>query len=123
MRQRLDVIWHWLLQQWGVFKPWALRHMRRVAEWLAHIWRVYSARDNRWLSVPCTAAALFVLLVLVKSYQGIAYNYTNECKIYKLGYTIDEARTLVATLSEAQEDTLIAHQEHNTIAIPVLGMR
>lgn len=123
MRQRLEVIWHWLLRQWGVFKPWALRHLRRLIEWLAHIWRVYSASDNRWLSVPCTAAALFVLLVLVKSYQGIAYNYTNECRIYKLGYTIDEARTLVATLGEAQEDTLIAHQEHDTIAIPVLGMR
>ena len=88
---------------------------RLIAKW--------ADRDNRWLSVPCTLAALFVLLVMVKSCQGIAYNFTNECKIYKLGYTIDEARTLVATLSEAQEDTLIAHQEHDTIAIPVLGMR
>ena len=88
---------------------------RLIAKW--------ADRDNRWLSVPCTLAALFVLLVIVKSCQGIAYNFTNECKIYKLGYTIDEARTLVATLSEAQEDTLIAHQEHDTIAIPVLGMR
>ena len=88
---------------------------RLIAKW--------ADRDNRWLSVPCTLAALFVLLVIVKSCQGIAYNFTNECKIYKLGYTIDEAKTLVATLSEAQEDTLIAHQEHDTIAIPVLGMR
>jgi D-alanyl-D-alanine carboxypeptidase len=88
---------------------------RLIAKW--------ANRDNRWLSMPCTLAALFVLLVMVKSCQGIAYNFTNECKIYKLGYTIDEARTLVATLSEAQEDTLIAHQEHDTIAIPVLGMR
>ena len=88
---------------------------RLIAKW--------ADRDNRWLSMPCTLAALFVLLVMVKSCQGIAYNFTNECKIYKLGYTIDEARTLVATLSEAQEDTLIAHQEHDTIAIPVLGMR
>ena len=88
---------------------------RLIAKW--------ADRDNRWLSVPCTLAALFVLLVMVKSCQGIAYNFTNECKIYKLGYTIDEAKTLVATLSEAQEDTLIAHQEHDTIAIPVLGMR
>ncbi len=93
-----------------------LEHIKRlIAKW--------ADRDNRWLSVPCTLAALFVLLVIVKSCQGIAYNFTNECKIYKLGYTIDEARTLVATLSEAQEDTLIAHQEHDTIAIPVLGMR
>ena len=88
---------------------------RLIAKW--------ADRDNRWLSMPCTLAALFVLLVIVKSCQGIAYNFTNECKIYKLGYTIDEARTLVATLSEAQEDTLIAHQEHDTIAIPMLGMR
>ncbi len=88
---------------------------RLIAKW--------ADRDNRWLSMPCTLAALFVLLVMVKSCQGIAYNFTNECKIYKLGYTIDEARTLVATLSEAQEDTLIAHQEHDTIAIPMLGMR
>ena len=88
---------------------------RLIAKW--------ADRDNRWLSMPCTLAALFVLLVMVKSCQGIAYNFTNECKIYKLGYTIDEARTLVATLSEVQEDTLIAHQEHDTIAIPVLGMR
>ena len=88
---------------------------RLIAKW--------ADRDNRWLSMPCTLAALFVLLVMVKSCQGIAYNFTNECKIYKLGYTIDEAKTLVATLSEAQEDTLIAHQEHDTIAIPMLGMR
>ena len=88
---------------------------RLIAKW--------ADRDNRWLSMPCTLAALFVLLVIVKSCQGIAYNFTNECKIYKLGYTIDEARTLVATLSEVQEDTLIAHQEHDTIAIPMLGMR
>ncbi len=93
-----------------------LEHIKRlIAKW--------ADSDNRWLSMPCTLAALFVLLVMVKSCQGIAYNFTNECKIYKLGYTIDEARTLVATLSEAQEDSLIAHQEHDTIAIPVLGMR
>ena len=85
--------------------------------------RQWTDRDHRWITVPVTVAALLVLFVLVKSCQGIAYNFTNECKIYKLGYTIDEAKTLVATLSEAQEDTLIAHQEHDTIAIPVLGMR
>ena len=104
MRQRLDVIWQWLPQQWGVFKPWALRHLRRLKQWLAHIWRVYTARDNRWLVVPCTAAALFVLLVMVKSYQGIAYNFTRECKIYKLGYPIEDARALLAVLNDAQAD-------------------
>ena len=97
--------------------------MERKPELIKRLIAKWADRDNRWLSVPCTLAALFVLLVMVKSCQGIAYNFTNECKIYKLGYTIDEAKTLVATLSEAQEDTLIAHQEHDTIAIPVLGMR
>ena len=97
--------------------------MERKLELIKRLIAKWADRDNRWLSMPCTLAALFVLLVMVKSCQGIAYNFTNECKIYKLGYTIDEAKTLVATLSEAQEDTLIAHQEHDTIAIPVLGMR
>lgn len=89
---------------------------------LQHI-KQWSSRDNRWLSLPCAAAALFVLLVMVKSCQGIVYNFSNECKIYKLGYPIEEARALVAVLSDAQADTLIAHQEHDTIAIPVIHAR
>ena len=83
----------------------------------------WTDRDNRWLAVPCTIAALLVLLVLVKCCQGIVYNFSNECKIYKLGYPIEEARALVAVLSEAQEDSLIAHQEHDTIALPLLAER
>ena len=86
-------------------------------------WKWWIDPDNRWLSVPCTIAALLVLLVLVKSVQGIAYNFTRECKIYKLGYPIEEACALVAVLSDEQADTLIAHQEHDTIAIPVIHAR
>ncbi|MBQ3364660.1 MAG: M15 family metallopeptidase [Muribaculaceae bacterium] len=89
---------------------------------LQHIKR-WTSRDNRWLALPCTAAALFVLLVMVKSCQGIAYNFTNECRIYKLGYPIEEARILAAELSDAQVDSLIARQEHDTIAIPVIHAR
>ena len=85
--------------------------------------QLWSDRDHRWMSVPVAVAALFVLLVMVKSCQGIVYNYSDECKIYKLGYTIDEARSLVSTLSKEQADSLIAHKEHDTIAIPLLGMR
>ena len=88
-----------------------------------HLLQLWSNRDNRWLAVPCTIAALLVLLVLVKSGQGIAYNFTRECKIYKLGYPIEEARVLAATLSDAQADTLIAHQEHDTMAITVIHAR
>ena len=83
----------------------------------------WTSRDNRWLALPCTAAALFVLLVMVKSCQGIAYNFTNECRIYKLGYPIEEARALAAVLSDAQADSLVARQEHDTIAIPVIQAR
>ena len=85
--------------------------------------RRWTNRDNRWLALPCTAAALFVLLVMVKSCQGIVYNFSNECKIYKLGDPIEEARALVAVLSDAQADTLVAHKEHDTIAIPVIHAR
>ena len=83
----------------------------------------WTSRDNRWLALPCTAAALFVLLVMVKSCQGIAYNFTNECRIYKLGYPIEEARTLAAVLTDAQADSLVARKEHDTIAIPVIHAR
>ena len=123
MRQKLDDIRQWLSRQWSALKPWALRLLKLLGEWIARVWKVYTVRDNRWLAVPCTAAALFVLLVLVKSYQGIAYNYTNECKIYKLGYPIEDARTLVAVLNNAQADSLISRQEYDTIAIPVINAR
>ncbi len=93
--------------------------MKHIMQFIKH----WANRDNRWLALPCTAAALFVLLVMVKSCQGIIYNFSNECKIYKLGYPIEEARALVAVLSDAQADTLIAHQEHDTIAIPVIHER
>ena len=96
---------------------------QRIKPRIKRLWNWWINPDNRWLSVPCTIAAIMVLFVLVKSCQGIAYNFTRECKIYKLGYPIEEARALVAVLSDAQADTLIAHQEHDTIAIPVIHAR
>ncbi len=94
-----------------------------IKQWLTRLWTTYADRDNRWLSRPCTIAALFVLLVLVKSCQGIAYNYTNECRIYKLGYPMEEARALATVLSDAQADSLVARNEHDTIAIAVINAR
>ena len=93
--------------------------MRHIQQYIKR----WTDRDNRWLTVPCTFAALFVLLVMVKSCQGIVYNFSDECKIYKLGYPIEEAQALVAVLSDAQADSLIARQEHDTIAIPVIHAR
>ena len=61
-----------------------------------------------------------VLFVLIKSCQGIAYSRTNECRIYKLGYPMEEARALATVLSDTQADSLVARNEHDTIAIPVI---
>ena len=83
----------------------------------------WTDRDHRWMTVPLTVAALLVLLVLVKSCQGIAYNFTNECRIYRLGYPIDQARSLAAVLSDEQADSLIVRGEHDTIAYPLLSER
>ena len=134
MREIIDDIRHWIAhqwavckpwvtRQWAVFKPWILRNWKRFKVWVSHLWTVYSARENRWLAVPCTAATLMVLFVLVKSCQGIIYNYSNECKIYKLGYPIEEARALVAVLSDTQAASLIARQEHDTLAYPIINGR
>ena len=85
--------------------------------------RQWTDRDHRWITVPVTVAALLVLFVLVKSCQGIAYNFTNECRIYRLGYPIDQARALAAVLSDEQADSLIVRGEHDTIAYPLLSER
>ena len=83
----------------------------------------YASRDNRWLTVPVTIAALLVLLVLVKSCQGVVYSHSNECRIYRLGYPLDEARAIAAVLSDEQADSLVAQGEHDTIAYHIIGQR
>lgn len=88
-----------------------------------HYLQLWSDRDHRWMSVPVAMASLLVMLVLVKSCQGIVYNYSDECRIFKLGYTIDEARALVAVLSDEQADSLIARGEHDSIAYPIINER
>ena len=83
----------------------------------------WADRNHRWITVPVTVAALFVLFVLVKSCQGIVYSYSDECRIYRLGYPMDQARALAAVLSDEQADSLIARGEHDTIAYPLLSER
>jgi len=85
--------------------------------------RRWCDRDHQWMSIPVAAAALLVLLVLVKSCQGIVYNYSNECRIYKLGYTIEEARVMAGILNDQQVDSLVARGEHDTIATVVINAR
>ena len=87
------------------------------------LFKQYTSREHSWLSVPITAATLLMLLVFVKSCQGIVYSHSNECRIYRLGYTLDEARALAAALSDEQADSLVACGEHDTIAYPIIGQR
>ena len=83
----------------------------------------YTDRDNRWLTVPVTVAAVLVMLVLVMTCQGIAYSCSNEGRICRLGYPIDQARAIAAVLSDEQADSLIARGEHDTIAYPIINER
>ena len=90
--------------------------VKTVEKWIVEHWQQWTATDNRWLTVPVTVASLLVLLVLVKSCQGIVYGKSKECKIQRLGYPIEEARTLAAVLSDEQADSLITINMHDTIA-------
>ena len=75
------------------------------------------------MSVPVVIATLFVLVVLVKSCQGIAYYHSDEGRLYRLGYPIEQARLLASTLKAPQIDSLIARQEHDTIATALIQAR
>ena len=88
-----------------------------------HVIKRLLHRDYRWMAVPLAAAALLVLLVGVKSCQGIVYLHSNECKIYKLGYPLDQARALATVLSDEQADSLVARGEHDTLAYPIINER
>ena len=97
--------------------------MHNILQHIKEFVKAWTDRDNRWLAVPCTFAALLVLLVLVKSCQGIIYYNSNECKINRLGYPLDQAQTLATVLSDEQADSLIARGEHDTVAYPIVKQR
>lgn len=97
--------------------------MQRIIQHIKEFVRAWSDRDNRWLAVPCSFAALLVLLVMVKSCQGIVYYNSNECQINRLGYPLDQAQVLAAVLNDEQADSLIARGEHDTIAYPIVKQR
>lgn len=92
-------------------------------QWVMKQWHTWTHPDNRWLSGPCAVAALLVLVVAVKSCQGIAYNLSTEAKLYKLGYPIDEARAMAEVLPADQADSLIARHGHDSIAYPIMQQR
>ena len=99
------------------------RTLAFIKNWLTRQWQMCTDRENRWLSVPVTIAALLVLLVCVKSCQGIVYGRSNECKIRMAGYPVDDARALAAALNNEQIDSLIARHEVDTLAHAVVNGR
>ena len=80
-------------------------------------------RYQLWMAVPVACAALLVLLVLVKSCQGIVYANSNECRILRIGYPPDEAKAIAEALTDEQADSLIARNERDTLACPVVNHR
>ena len=97
--------------------------MHKALQYIKQLFKDWTDRDNRWLAVPCTIAALLVLAVLVKSCLGIVYYNSNECRINRLGYPLEEAQTLATVLSDEQADSLVARGEHDTIAYPIVKQR
>ena len=98
-----------------------MNHTTRLAV-ERHI-KQWADRFDLWMTVPIACAALLVLLVVVKSCQGIVYARSNECRIQLIGYTPDEARAIAGVLTDEQVDRLIARGEHDTLACRVINHR
>ncbi len=79
--------------------------------------------DHSWMTGPLAAATLLVLLVFIKSCQGIAYLNSREYRIHQLGYPLDEAHALAQALSSQQVDTLIAHQYYDSLACSIVSQQ
>jgi len=88
-----------------------------------HLFKRWASRDHRWITLPVTCALLLVLLVLVKSCQGLVYGHSNECKLLRLGYPVTEARAILGELSNDQADSLIVHIGHDTIIYSIVTQR
>ncbi|MBQ9556427.1 MAG: M15 family metallopeptidase [Muribaculaceae bacterium] len=80
-------------------------------------------RDHLWMSRPLAVASLLVILVLVKSCQGISFLNSREYKIHQLGYPLNEAHTLSLALSDQQVDSLIALQYYDSLACSIVSQQ
>lgn len=114
------------LKRWaGHIKQWAshLKHCTcHIKRWASLIKRCIS-REHLWMSVPIACAVALVLLVMVKSCQGITYSRSNECKLLLLDYSLPETRVILQTLTKEQTDSLIARIGHDTLVCPVITHR
>ena len=94
-----------------------------VKQWVKRQWKRLTAHDNRWMTGPVAAATLLVLLVVVKSCQGIVFFHGVEGRLCRTGYPLQEAHALASALNKAQIDSLITHQGYDTIAYPLVTDR
>ena len=85
-------------------------------QWIMERWIQCTSPDNRWLTGPVAAAALMVLLVVVKSCQGIVFYNGAEGRLCRAGYPANEARALASQLNATQIDSLISHHGYDTTA-------
>ena len=84
--------------------------------WIMQRWKQWTTPDNRWLTAPVVAATLLVLLVIVKSCQGIVFYQGVEGRLCRAGYPANEAHALASQLNTAQIDSLISHHGYDTTA-------
>lgn len=96
------------------------QRLQRIWDKATRLFKEWTARENLWMTGPVLAAAVLVLLVLVKSCQGIAFFGTSEFKLCKMGYPAKEAHTIAAVLTDKQIDTLVDLGEMDTLACAIV---
>ena len=94
--------------------------LQRIWDRATGLFKKCTARENRWMTGPVLAAAVLVLLVLVKSCQGIAFLGTSEFKLCKTGYPAKEAHAIATALTDKQIDTLVALAGYDTLACAIV---
>ena len=94
-----------------------------VKQWVKRQWKRLTDPDNKWMTGPVAAATLLVLLVAVKSCQGIVFFHGVEGRLCRTGYTLQEAHALASALNKAQIDSLITRQGYDTIVYPLVTDR
>ena len=96
------------------------QRLKRIQDRVTGLFKEWTARENLWMTGPVLAAAVLVLLVLVKSCQGIAFFSSDEYKLCRMGYPFKEAQTIVAALTDKQIDALVGLGEMDTLACAIV---
>lgn len=96
------------------------QRLKRIQDRVTGLFKEWTARENLWMTGPVLAAAVLVLLVLVKSCQGIAFFSSDEYKLCRMGYPFKEAQTIAAALTDIQIDALVGLGEMDTLACAIV---